>query len=248
LTLAAAAFRIEIWTGGGMSARRLGLDLIASCAGGDPFRTIAAFRAQAGALGFAASFCGAWAGEQRSTFDRVFFSDWPPEALAQLAEGRLFAGDGLLEEARRRLMPFTWREAAAERRGKSAAHPGLNGQGWADGLIIPIHGPAGYQAVLGLASRQPVQLAPADRAVLHAMALALHECCRVATVPDTRTLTPREQECLRLVASGHSDRSIAGLLGVAPTTAHFHVEQAKKKLGVRSRALAVAMLLLRGEL
>jgi DNA-binding CsgD family transcriptional regulator len=55
-------------------------------------------------------------------------------------------------------------------------------------------------------------------------------------------LTPRETEILRLVASGMTNREVAGALFIAPGTVRKHLENAYAKLGVRSRAQAVAML------
>jgi DNA-binding CsgD family transcriptional regulator len=36
------------------------------------------------------------------------------------------------------------------------------------------------------------------------------------------------------------------VLGISPSTTHYHVERAKKKLGVTSRVQAVAVAVLRG--
>lgn len=54
-------------------------------------------------------------------------------------------------------------------------------------------------------------------------------------------LTGRERDCLLFVAEGLSDGDIAGQLGISTVTAHAHVENAKRKLGARTRAQAVAL-------
>ena len=59
-------------------------------------------------------------------------------------------------------------------------------------------------------------------------------------------MTHREVECLQWAALGKTDWEIGELLGVTKATAHFHIEQAKRKLGVKSRVQAVALLLLHG--
>ena len=63
-------------------------------------------------------------------------------------------------------------------------------------------------------------------------------------VADARrpVLTPRERDCLALVAEGLSDGDIGERLGIAQLTAHAHVENAKRKLGAKTRAQAVARL------
>jgi DNA-binding CsgD family transcriptional regulator len=59
-------------------------------------------------------------------------------------------------------------------------------------------------------------------------------------------LSPRERDCLAYVAQGFSDGEIAERLSITQSTAHFYVEKAKRKLGARSRAQAVAHLIASG--
>jgi ATP/maltotriose-dependent transcriptional regulator MalT len=54
-------------------------------------------------------------------------------------------------------------------------------------------------------------------------------------------LSPREQEVLRLAASGHTNREIAESLVLSPRTVESHLAKGMRKVGVRSRrALAAA--------
>ncbi len=53
-------------------------------------------------------------------------------------------------------------------------------------------------------------------------------------------LTPREREVLKLVAQGFGDAAIAERLVVSPHTVHRHVANVRTKLGLPSRAAAVA--------
>ncbi|MEZ4234737.1 MAG: helix-turn-helix transcriptional regulator [Myxococcota bacterium] len=57
--------------------------------------------------------------------------------------------------------------------------------------------------------------------------------------PKTERLTPREREVLAGVARGWSTDRIARELGVLPSTVRTHAEQARGKLGARTRAEAV---------
>ncbi|MEV5984998.1 AAA family ATPase [Streptomyces sp. NPDC052051] len=54
-------------------------------------------------------------------------------------------------------------------------------------------------------------------------------------------LTRREQDVLRLVAAGHSNRQIAGELFISPKTASVHVSNILAKLGVSGRGEAAAL-------
>lgn len=49
-------------------------------------------------------------------------------------------------------------------------------------------------------------------------------------------LTPRQFDCLVLAAQGKSDWHIGQLLGIAQDTVHQHMEDAKRRYGVSSRA------------
>lgn len=61
-------------------------------------------------------------------------------------------------------------------------------------------------------------------------------------LPDPRGLTPRERDVLAYAALGHSSKYVAYLLGLAPSTVAGHVAMACRKLGVRDRQDALAML------
>ena len=64
-----------------------------------------------------------------------------------------------------------------------------------------------------------------------------------APVDDTSrpALTPREEEVLRLLASGLAQGEIAKELVISPKTVASHIERILAKLGVHSRAQAVAV-------
>lgn len=58
------------------------------------------------------------------------------------------------------------------------------------------------------------------------------------TSADVETLSTREREILDLVASGFTDKEIAGRLFVAPETVRWHLKHCYRKLQVRSRTEA----------
>jgi DNA-binding NarL/FixJ family response regulator len=64
---------------------------------------------------------------------------------------------------------------------------------------------------------------------------------RVPSVPSFHQLTPRELEILTLMAEGYAQRDIAARLVISPKTAASHIQHIIEKLGVHSRAQAVAM-------
>ncbi len=60
---------------------------------------------------------------------------------------------------------------------------------------------------------------------------------------DSRKLSAREREVVRLVALGHTGPEIADELGIAHDTVRTHVRKAMDKVGARSRAHLVAKTL-----
>jgi DNA-binding NarL/FixJ family response regulator len=56
-------------------------------------------------------------------------------------------------------------------------------------------------------------------------------------------LTEREIEVLRLLAQGHSDGQIAGVLVISPRTVNAHLRSIYSKLGITSRHAATLFAL-----
>jgi DNA-binding CsgD family transcriptional regulator len=79
------------------------------------------------------------------------------------------------------------------------------------------------------------------------IALLAHERCFALSgfakpVEPSESLSARERECLRWVAAGKTDWEISVILGISAATVRFHLDRSRHKLGVRSRAQAVARL------
>ncbi|HTV70557.1 MAG TPA: LuxR family transcriptional regulator [Rhizobiaceae bacterium] len=203
-------------------------------------------------LGIAVSAAGATAGIGSERINRFFFNDWPQDWVELYMERGFIDRDPVPIEARRRIQPFQWADVLDEPsyrlEGAEVVAVG-NAHGWIDGFVVPIHGPGGYLAIDSLAAREKLTLSVEDRALLQAFCFFIHDRCRreahLSQEPPIQ-LTLREIECMQWVATGKTDWEIAKLIGIAPATVHFHVENAKKRLGLKSRTQAVALLVLRG--
>ena len=79
---------------------------------------------------------------------------------------------------------------------------------------------------------------PCDPSELVARVAALMR--RVQPNGNSRKLTNREAEVLRLLSDGLEQRAIAGRLSISPKTVAIHIERILGKLEVHSRAQAVA--------
>ena len=64
--------------------------------------------------------------------------------------------------------------------------------------------------------------------------------------PDSVELTPRELEVLQAAASGERNKEIALRLGISPRTVKAHLTSVYNKLGVDSRAAAIAIAAQKG--
>jgi DNA-binding CsgD family transcriptional regulator len=62
------------------------------------------------------------------------------------------------------------------------------------------------------------------------------------SAPSSVRLSPREQEIVRMVAQGHSNKIIADVLNISSWTVCTHLRRVFGKLGVGSRAAMVARL------
>jgi predicted ATPase/DNA-binding CsgD family transcriptional regulator len=73
------------------------------------------------------------------------------------------------------------------------------------------------------------------------------ELLKLFETPTSKNpLSSREQEILNLVAKGLSNKQMAKVLEIAPSTVNFHLTSLFNKLGVNSRARAVAIAVERG--
>jgi len=54
------------------------------------------------------------------------------------------------------------------------------------------------------------------------------------------SLTPRQEQIVDLIAQGATDRKIAGVLQISQSTAHKHVQNALRRLNVKTRSQLVA--------
>jgi DNA-binding CsgD family transcriptional regulator len=123
--------------------------------------------------------------------------------------------------------------------------------GLLDGVGIPLYGPNGEIAGVGLANGSGG--ACPDRnmlALLKAMATQFHiaysEQGRAPAAAAPIELSAREREILLWAAEGKSDQAIADLLHIAYPTVRFHLNNIYRKLDANERIFAVVKALRRG--
>ncbi len=231
-----------------------GLKFVERCAASDAAAAANDFLAVIGQAGFAGAACGGWAGIGRHRKHRFFFVNWPQDWREFYEKHGFVEHDLLTIESRRRVSPF-WYGSIKNQFKLSEKQKELDqaawAYGWRDVFAVPIHGPGSLQGLVTMATRQAPALSAGDSAVVEIMARTVWGRCGTAESfgafdPKRTRLSARELECLQWAAAGKSDTDIAVLVGVKPATAHFHIEQAKKRLGVKTRVEAVAVGVLHG--
>jgi DNA-binding CsgD family transcriptional regulator len=199
--------------------------------------------------GFPAVSCG---GSRDTPSGRVwdfFFNTWPAQWLLEYQRNDYVRHDLLPGLARLSPTPFTWVEAL---RGRGQTPKQVEFHNWireigiVDGFAVPIHLPAGDIGLCVSVSTHVIEDAE-ERLALHLASFYAHDRCRALggaiEVSTAKTpLSPRELECLKWVLDGKSDTDIGKILGISHTTVHFHIERVKKKLDVRTRTQAAAMV------
>jgi len=159
------------------------------------------------------------------------------QASARLAAASVASASGKPAEARTAL-----EEAAALFDRAGAPYDGLRAR-----LLLAeqLQTSGALQAAAAEAAAAAKQARQLGARSLEQRATALGRSLRAASKGQT-SLTPREREVLSQMVRGLTNRQIAGRLGVSQHTIHRHVSNIFTRLGLSSRAAAVAFALRHG--
>lgn len=163
------------------------------------------------------------------------------------------AGDAVLVTAAQSYAPFLWSDISR----LIALTPAQNGfidaahaAGVGAAVTVPIHRArhadqgGSYSVFAGCCSfmmKTGIALPLSSLAAAHyvgALAFdAAESLCQEQTCETPRGphLTPRQRDCVVLVAQGKSDWEIGQLLGISESTVHKHIEDAKRRFAVSTR-------------
>ena len=174
--------------------------------------------------------------------------EWPERWRTYYFQSDLIVHDPLIEALPLMSGTFTWDELRARRALTVAGTEALNriaAEGWTDGLVVPLHRGGTHYGLVSLVTLNH-HISPAEKKHLTAACMVLHERLRQIVpkegfrVPPAG-LTPREIDCIKLIAEGLSDAKAAGRLGIRASTVHEHAERARTKLQARNRAELAAL-------
>jgi DNA-binding CsgD family transcriptional regulator len=196
--------------------------------------------------------------EPRSKSEPRLISTYPEAWMSRYLQERFERYDPVIVRAKQSIAPFDWgahtlTTAVSPKGGaifEEAARYGIR-----HGFSIPVPTEAGSCVLVSFATdeRRPSFEACIGEhgAVLQFMAMLFHRhVCALAAgnrqIGDI-TLSFREFECLEWASRGKSAWEIGRILTISRSTAAFHLDNAKRKLGVRSINQAVARLAGRGK-
>jgi len=170
---------------------------------------------------------------------------WPPGWQGTSAWDYVcYTQNPLLHAVERRMPAFTFSEIAPKDDRRFGTYWDAWGEGSiGDGLGVLSFGRGRRVASLALVFNELTE-SPAERAVLRlAGMMLLEQSVQLTGAGDEPPpLSRRERDCMAYVAMGKTDWEIGTILGIAQSTAHLHVENARRKLGATNRAHAVARM------
>ncbi len=210
--------------------------------------TLAALTDRAVAVvGMSAVACGMITGPRAAGTPMFHFQNWPAAWLAEYAEQGYATRDPTPRWAIVSGAPITWSELRTRLPRNDAGHEVYEAAaryGFREGLAVPVRtheGNLGLVVVGGDRDRLNRQ----EQTFLQVVATAsLHRAEALAGAvveAPSATLSPRERECAMLLAQGLADRDMASMLGISEATVRFHLDNARSKLGARSRSQLAAL-------
>lgn len=172
----------------------------------------------------------------------------PPAYVAIATDPEVAKWDPVMRRLKQSGMPFAYDQQFYVEAGRGEFHETLSTFGYRTGVALGIQTGPG-QLLLGVDRDADLPAAEMTRMRLMAdlQLLAVHAqvaFARLFKPPEAANeplprLTPREREALSLTAAGLKARAVAEAMGLTERGAHFHVQNAMRKLDVRSKEAAV---------
>jgi LuxR family quorum sensing-dependent transcriptional regulator len=174
------------------------------------------------------------------------------EFVKTYIENNFILYDPAAKKSLKSLAPFSWEECRLEAFGDPRALNVLNVAddfGYKNGFVVPIHSGLGNFSVVTFTGSD-LDLNATTRGSLHLIGiyyhLALERLALIDAAQARPDLTPSQIEVMRWVSAGKTDWEIGRILSISEATVNRHVELAKERIGVRTRAQAIVECLVNG--
>jgi len=179
-------------------------------------------------------------------------SNYPPVWSEMFVRRRYFVDDPVLRASQRTVIAFAWSDVGrllALNRRHRAILSASRREGMGEGITIPAHVPGEPNGSSSFATKAGRPL-PRRARLLAAQLIGLHAFERArqlkgypAFSDQVPHLSPREEECLRLLVGGASDKLIARQLKLSPETARRYIKTARAAYGAATRTELVVRAL-----
>jgi LuxR family quorum sensing-dependent transcriptional regulator len=117
--------------------------------------------------------------------------------------------------------------------------------GWSEGYVTPVRTADGDLGLVSVCGDRR-SLSPEEKLYLQTVSVAALQRANSLMVASREVsgsaLSTREKECVMLLGQGLTDREISQVLNVSAATIRFHLDNARRKTGARSRAHLTMML------
>ncbi len=183
----------------------------------------------------------------------LFVHNYPDRWVAAFASRAMHRVDPVQQVACRRVGGFGWDEIprfiALEPR-QVAMLAEARGTGLGEGFTIPLHAPGVRKAscsfVMPPGERLPGYSLLAAECLAHAAFKAARRLLDLDRSPAR--LTPRQRQCVSLVAQGKTDWETATILGLSEETVGKYLDAARIRFGVARRTQLIVAALAVGEI
>ena len=190
--------------------------------------------------------------------DAIRLSTYNEDWVCHVIERRYYSEDPIHVASQKTVTGFLWRDVAdfvqlTARQKQILAEAAAFGLG--EGFTVPVHLPGEYHGTCSFGAPSFERLATNALPVAQLCGTFAFEAARKIMrrkgkreVPDPPLLTPRQHEAIILVGRGKTDDEIGQLMNISRTTAHEHVESARKAYGNAQRAYLVVRALFDGQI
>lgn len=192
----------------------------------------------------------------RTTRKALLLTTYPAPWVEEILEGRLYLEDPVHAACIKTVSGLTWDQIgdyiAPNGRQLSILERG-RAHGLESGFTMPIRMGEEPDAIFTVACQGNEIIANADRLSARLIGTVAFDRARTLLGPDELAnvplaLSPRQIDCIDLVARGKSDWEIGQILGLSRDTVHEYVESARRRYGVRRRTQLVLRALRDGHL
>lgn len=190
----------------------------------------------------------------------IAISNYKPGWVERILSQRYYLDDPVHAASTGRTTPFAWntifQTMLPSRRQRKIMREGA-GFGLRDGVTVPVHSPGEYRGTCSFGTDGRVWMTSDLQCTALAIAHFAFEAARMLlrarlgferTLPEIPCLSPRQIDCVGLVASGKGDAQIAHMLGLSEATVHQHIGDAMRKYGVFKRVTLVVRALFDGQI